>query len=93
MLVIYTEQLDACHRFYAGLGLSFVHEQHGAGPAHYAAELRDGLVIELYPGKPERTTGQLRLGLRTPASDALPVGAHKLTDPDGRVVVVEAHSQ
>lgn len=89
LLVLYTEQLDACRSFYAGLGLPLVQEQHGAGPVHYAAELGDGLVIEIYPGKPDRTTGRLRLGLTVPATDQLSPGDHKLTDPDGRVVIVE----
>lgn len=90
LLVLYTEQLDACRSFYADLGLPFVREQHGAGPVHYAAELFNGLVIEIYLGKPDRTTGRLRLGLAIPATDELPAGEHKLTDPDGRVVVVQA---
>jgi catechol 2,3-dioxygenase-like lactoylglutathione lyase family enzyme len=90
LLVLYTERLDECREFYSGLGLAFVREQHGSGPVHHAAELADGLVLELYPGRPERTTGRLRLGLSVPASDRLPAGDHRFTDPDGRVVVVTA---
>jgi hypothetical protein len=90
LLVIYTEQLESCREFYAGLGLDLVREQHGAGPVHYAAELSGGLVLELYPGRPDRTTGRLRLGLVVAASPLLPVGRHERSDPDGRVVVVDA---
>lgn len=87
LLVVYTERLDACREFYAGLGLDLVREQHGAGPIHYAVELADGLVLELYPGRPDRVTGRLRLGFTVPVSDRLDAGEHRLADPDGRVVV------
>lgn len=87
LLVIYTEQLDACREFYTGLGLPLVREQHGSGPEHYAAELPSGLVIEFYPGKPDRTTGRLRLGFTVTGGDLAP-GDHTLTDPDGRTVAL-----
>lgn len=90
LLVVHTERLDACREFYTGLGLDPVREQHGSGPVHYAVELAGGLVLELYPGRPEHTTGPLRLGLTVPASGRLPAGEHVLTDPDGRVVAVDA---
>ena len=32
------------------LGLTFVREQHGEGPEHYACE-KDGRVLEIYPKK------------------------------------------
>lgn len=67
LLVIYTQQLDACWEFYTGLGLPLVREQHDNGPVHYAAELGGGLVLELYPAaSPERATGRLRIGLTAP---------------------------
>ena len=90
LLVLYTERLDECVDFYTGLGLPLRREQHGAGPVHHAAELDGGLVLELYPGRPDRTTGRLRLGFRVPAGPGLAAGPHRLTDPDGRVVVGEA---
>lgn len=90
LLVVYTERLDACRDFYSDLGLDLVREQHGTGPVHYAVELAAGLVMELYPGASERTTGRLRLGLEVSASTRLPVGKHHLTDPDGRIVAVTA---
>lgn len=69
LLVIYTERLEACRGFYAGIGLPLVRERHGGGPEHYAAELPGGLVIELYPGRPERSTGRLRLGFTVTGGD------------------------
>lgn len=96
LLVIYTDQLEACHAFYTGLGLSFTEEQHGAGPAHYATVLDDDAVFELYPSGPRRpATGPVRLGFttRTSASAAAGVtgrrpGRQVVTDPDGRTVVL-----
>ncbi len=87
LLVVYTERLDACREFYAGIGLPLVPERHGDGPAHYAAELPGGLVVELYPGRPGRTTGRLRLGF-TVVDPGREPGEHVLTDPDGRTVVL-----
>lgn len=87
LLVIYTVQLDAVRDFYLGLGLPLVREQHGAGPVHYAAEMAGGLVVEFYPGKPDRATGRLRLGF-TVTGGRYPPGERILSDPDGRTVVV-----
>ncbi|MGV9314135.1 hypothetical protein ACWDR0_18435 [Streptomyces sp. NPDC003691] len=86
LTVIYTERLEACRAFYAGLGLPLVPERHGTGPEHYAAEL-DGTVFELYPAGRRGTTGYLRLGL-TAAAPGYARGRHTLTDPDGRIVVL-----
>ncbi len=88
LLVIYTQRLSECVAFYTDLGLPLVREQHGQGPVHYAAELAGGLVLELYPGQPERITGRLRLGFSAAATTAHPDGEHRLTDPDGRVVLL-----
>ncbi|MET9608881.1 VOC family protein [Streptomyces sp. NPDC006512] len=90
LVVIYTDRLDACRDFYGLLGLVFVPEQHGSGPAHHAATLADGGVLELYPATRRPPTGYLRLGLTAPAHGTrfLPAGRHTLTDPDGRTVVL-----
>ncbi len=48
LLVLYTRQLDRLRDFFVPLGVSFVREQHGNGPVHYAGELA-GVVLELYP--------------------------------------------
>lgn len=90
LLVIYTDQLDACKAFYTRLGLTFAEERHGTGPKHYAATLAHGTVLELYPTSPKRpATGSFRLGLTTPpTADGLynRPSQHTLTDPDGRTV-------
>ncbi|MGW0594791.1 VOC family protein [Streptosporangium sp. NPDC002607] len=88
LIVVYTERLEDCRAFYAGLGLSFVKEQHGAGPEHYAATL-DGVVFELYPATSRPATGSLRLGFTVPVDAVAPLpapGRHVLVDPDGRSV-------
>ncbi len=60
LLVLYTERLEACRAFYAGLGLALVAEQHGAGPAHWSARLGPGCVLALYPAGGRPPTGSLR---------------------------------
>ncbi|MCX4657972.1 VOC family protein [Streptomyces uncialis] len=89
LLVIYTPDLEGCRTFYAGFGLPMVREQHGAGPVHYAAELEGGFVFEVYPADGKEATGRARLAFSVPAGP-LPTGTHRLTDPDGRTVVVTA---
>ncbi|RSS39770.1 VOC family protein [Streptomyces sp. WAC07061] len=83
LLVIYTNQLEECRDFYAGLGLVLVPERHGNGPDHYAATLADGTVLELYPATRRPETGYLRLGLTGDSP-------RTLTDPDGRTIVLTA---
>ncbi|MEU9111006.1 glyoxalase/bleomycin resistance/dioxygenase family protein [Streptomyces sp. NPDC048483] len=93
LLVLYTPQLEECRKFYAGLGLTFMAEQHGQGPEHYAAVLADGTVFELYPSRPGRQTDALRLGLAIDGGTANPplaTGRHQVTDPDGRTVEIDA---
>lgn len=48
--VIKTTEVDRTLAFFQSLGLSFVQEQHGDGPEHYACEM-DGQVFEIYPAK------------------------------------------
>ncbi|MGW5820314.1 VOC family protein [Streptomyces noursei] len=90
LVVIYTNQLEECRAFYAGIGLHLEPEQHGRGPAHYAAVLTGGAVLELYPAGKRPATGCVRLGLTALAHDRhdLPPGRHTLTDPDGRTVIL-----
>lgn len=48
--------------FYQLLGIGFEQEQHGTGPAHWAAEI-GGLVLEVYPAKSaEEVCRSTRLG-------------------------------
>jgi catechol 2,3-dioxygenase-like lactoylglutathione lyase family enzyme len=93
LLVLYSPRLEECRRFYSGLGLSFTTEQHGNGPAHYAAVLTGGTVFEIYPARPDHPTGALRLGFTvdgTTTTPPLAPGRHLLTDPDGHTVEVHA---
>lgn len=93
LVVLYTPRLEACRQFYGDLGLDFTAEQHGEGPHHYAAILADGTVFELYPARPGRETGALRLGLAVPGTEATPqlaTGRHQRVDPDGRTVDLDA---
>jgi catechol 2,3-dioxygenase-like lactoylglutathione lyase family enzyme len=93
LLVLYSTRLEECRDFYADLGLSFTVEQHGQGPKHYAAVLADSMVFELYPARPDRESGPVRLGFTltgTAATPPLAPGRHRLTDPDGRTVEVHA---
>jgi hypothetical protein len=92
LIVLYTEQMNACRDFYAALGLDFVPEQHGAGPQHHAAVLADGTVFEIYPAAPGRLTGAVRLGIAVQGAQApagLKPGHQVLRDPDGRAVDIE----
>lgn len=94
LLVLYSPRMEECHRFYSDLGLDFTAEQHGQGPRHYAAVLTCGAVFEIYPARPDRQTGALRLGLAlngAAATPALVPGRHLLTDPDGRTVEIHAY--
>ncbi|MFI0444182.1 VOC family protein [Actinomadura sp. 6N118] len=86
LIVIYTARLEECRAFYTDLGLPLALERHGQGPEHYAAELDDGTVVELYPAGPRGETGRLRLGFTTVAAAGLEPGRHLLEDPDGRTV-------
>ncbi|MGI8333075.1 glyoxalase/bleomycin resistance/dioxygenase family protein [Actinomadura scrupuli] len=93
LLVLYTRQVEECRSFYSELGVSFTVERHGQGPEHYAAVLADGAVFEIYPARPDRETGALRLGLTVSGAAATPPlapGRHLLTDPDGRTIEVHA---
>jgi len=93
LLVVYTDHLEEAHRFYCGLGLAFVREQHGAGPVHYACTLPDGTVLELFPAGEGRPVSRVRLGFHVAGREMtppLPPGRHVVRDPDGRAVELYA---
>lgn len=48
LIVIRTSDMEATLKFYSALNLTFVEEQHGAGPIHYSCVL-GGVTMELYP--------------------------------------------
>ena len=98
-IVLYTRDLERLRLFYESLGLTFVRERHGAGPEHYSATTKEGLVLELYPGM--SATGRLgftvksvkktmeelaRNGFSPIGSDMPSSGKNSLLirDPDGR---------
>lgn len=67
LIVIRSVNPPLARACYEALGLSFVEEQHGNGPKHYACEMANGTVFEIYPLREgdvwkERTTGTI-LGL------------------------------
>ena len=63
LIVIRCKDIEKSKVFYERLGLSFTHEQHGSGPAHYAATI-DHTVFELYPRKPGEAFDNVRLGFK-----------------------------
>ncbi|MDA9004135.1 VOC family protein [bacterium] len=86
--------------FYEALGFTFVEEQHGRGPVHFAS-CDHGVVFELYPAKTTPIQDDTRLGFTIENLDTiihtLPVvntylWDHKmhyiLVDPDGRKIEI-----
>ena len=67
LLVLRTHRLEEMKKFYESLGIEFVKERHGQGPAHYAGAMGSA-VLELYPlpkdaPEPDKS---LRLGFLVP---------------------------
>ena len=48
LIVLRTHRLEESKAFYERLGIKFVEERHGKGPAHYAGAIGSA-VLELYP--------------------------------------------
>jgi catechol 2,3-dioxygenase-like lactoylglutathione lyase family enzyme len=70
LVVIYSADLVRALHFYGALGLSFVKEQHGRGPEHYAAEVGP-TVFEIYPlDRESRLSAVAPLGFRVPSLEA-----------------------
>lgn len=92
LIVLYSDDIEACRAFYENLGLSFVVEQHDNGPTHFATAFSDGGVLEIYPAGKRGPTGALRIGITVPhglpKDRRLAVGTHLLRDPDNRTVEV-----
>lgn len=86
LLVIRVSDLERSRQWYEELGFSFVQEQHGSGPIHYAAE-QDGFVFELYPASARNpVSASTRLGFTV--ANARSVSAAK--DAAGQVVTQPA---
>lgn len=90
LVVLHSPDVAATRAFYEALGLRFVDERHGDGPAHVAAVLPGGTVVEIYPGPaPSPPTPRLGFTVADPPAVAASLGAPSptvLTDPDGRRV-------
>lgn len=70
LIVLRSPDIRRAADFYTRLGLNFILHKHGNGPAHFAAELDDG-VFELYPASTEGlSTLGTRFGFRVPSLDA-----------------------
>ena len=67
LIVLQSGNVDATKDFYSAIGLTFVEEQHGGGPRHFAAIL-GRLVLEIYPCR-EKPVAPLRIGLDVPKLD------------------------
>lgn len=98
LLVLKTQKMDECRKFYEALGLKFVEEKHGDGPVHYSCKIGE-LVFELYPSKKEPNE-RIRLGFKVANPTQvchdldLSYACEKLdgwivTDPDGRRVCLQ----
>ena len=72
LIVIRTNNLEACANFYQKLGIYFEYHRHGKGPFHYVAEL-EGTVFEIYPllKNQEKPDTSLRLGFDVQELDKL----------------------
>lgn len=60
LLVLRCKDIEKSKEFYTSLGMVFIKEKHGFGPAHYAAK-SGGFVLELYPAH-NRDSDYSRLG-------------------------------
>jgi lactoylglutathione lyase len=68
LVVLQSSNIEAAKEFYSQLGLCFVKEQHGQGPAHFAAKM-GSLVLEIYPCQGSQAPSPLRLGFRIESVD------------------------
>lgn len=68
LLVLQARDVESAKDFYSRLGLSFIAEQHGAGPRHYSATIGQ-LVFEIYPRRTDVPSTPQRVGFRIPSLD------------------------
>jgi catechol 2,3-dioxygenase-like lactoylglutathione lyase family enzyme len=69
LVVLKVSDIDASARFYTALGLSFVREQHGKGPAHLSC-LLGSVLLEIYPAGNGPTSNATRLGFEVTSLSA-----------------------
>jgi hypothetical protein len=93
LVVLRSTDVSGSRAIFSALGLTFVDEQHGAGPAHCSATLEDGTVIEIYPTT--ATAVELtRLGfevadVRTAVEAAVDAGAQVVGEPSSSYALIE----
>ncbi len=63
LIVVRSSDLSRAEAFYGALGIAFSREKHGNGPEHLAAVLGE-VVFEIYPGRDEASTRDVRVGFR-----------------------------
>ena len=64
LVVIRVSDIEAAHRFYSALGLSFAKHAHGKGSTHYASD-EGSVVFEIYQQiGTEDATSSVRLGFK-----------------------------
>lgn len=68
LLVIRASDIEKSLAFYRALGLSFIREQHGAGPIHYSCE-SGGFVFEIYPARAEDSHDSRMIGFKVESLD------------------------
>lgn len=77
LLVIRASAIETTLEFYRSLGLSFVREQHGAGPIHYSCDL-GGFVFEIYPARDGEANDSAMLGFKVESLDETLAALHEL---------------
>ena len=63
LFVIRASDTEKSLTFYRALGLTFVQEQHGAGPIHYSCDLGN-FVFEIYPARAGESSDGAIIGFR-----------------------------
>lgn len=83
LLVLRCQSIEKSKKFYEELGFSFVEEQHGNSPIHYAASNVE-FVFELYPLKVGECVDNTRLGFEVDTTSERSI----VIDPDGRKIEI-----
>ena len=82
-VVLRCADIEATRTFYESLGIEVTEERHGTGPKHYSARLGGG-VVEFYPATERFPAASVLIVVQSDGGGP----ANRLTDPDGRVVMV-----
>ncbi len=69
LVVLKSPHIERAAAFYSRLGLQLMKHRHGSGPEHFAAELQNGGVFEIYPAADGPSTLGTRIGFRVPSVD------------------------